>query len=219
MQLTKNHIIAYTISLIIIVLMAIKIWQHYNEEPAGKTRAKISIAKNQPLDIVFGNDSATLSVYMYASYNCSYCRKFFTDVMPELSSLMEKGKLKIVMRLTSKTKDQRLKRALKTVVCVNHYGNFEHLHKLLLHDPKVAYTQDFQNMIDEFSIKDPFVGECIDGEIAAEHLEKNLKEFNQLELKGTPSFVINDIVYQGYRDPEVFKKIIESHLSKFQTNV
>ena len=176
MRLSKSHIIAYTISLVIIVLLAIKLWQHYSPKHLEKVRAKISVAKQQPLDIVFGNESAGLSVYMYASYNCSYCRKFFTEVLPELESFIEQNQIKIIMRLTSKSRDDRLKRALKAAVCVNHYGNFEHLHKLLLHDPKVVYTLDFQNMIDEFSTKDPFVGECIDGEIAAQHLEKNLKE-------------------------------------------
>ena len=213
MRLSKSHIIAYTISLVIIVLLAIKLWQHYSPQPIENVRAKISVAKQQPLDIVFGNDSANLSVYMYASYNYSYCRKVFTEVLPELQSFIEQNQIKIIMRLTSKSKDDRLKRALKAAVCVNHYGNFEHLHKLLLHDPKVAYTSDFQNMIDVFSMKDPFVGACIDGEIAAQHLEKNLKEFNQLQLKGTPSFVINNIVYQGYREPKIFKRITEKHLS------
>ena len=164
-------------------------------------------------DIVFGNDSAQLSVYMYASYNCSYCRKFFTDVLPELQEdFIDTKRVKIILRLTSRTIDKKLKRALKAQVCVNKYGNYQYLHELLLNNDKIVYTDDFQKMITEFAEKDPFIGECIDGSEANRYLLRNLAEFDSLKVKGTSTFVIKNVVYPGYRDAQAFNKILNKHL-------
>lgn len=219
MRLSRSHIIAYFISAIVLIILIIQVVDYFSvEEKAHK--AAIDIDSKKKLDIIFGNDNAELSVYMYASYNCSYCRKFFTEVFPELkNSFIDNGLVNIVMRLTTKTRDQRMKRALKAAACVNRYGNFEYLHKLLLHNPKVVFTWEFQEMIDEFSMKDPFVGECIDGKEALKYLESNITEFEQLNLKGTPGFVIENTVYQGYRPAKRFKAIIKQHLQKLKTDV
>lgn len=212
MKHNRHYIIAIVLSLIIAVLIGITVYKYYTPKVSSH-RIITELMQPDELDIVFGNDSASLAVYMYASYNCSYCRLFFTDVLPELEeAFIDTKKVKIVLRLTRRTVDERLKRSLKASVCVNKYGSYQYLHELLLNNFKVAYTEEFQQMIAEFTQRDPFVGECIDGSEAEKYLIKNVKEFESHNFNGTPTFVIGNMVYPGYRNTDQFMEILNTHL-------
>ncbi len=209
----RDYIIAIAISIVLLGLIAYKAYDYFFKDA---TDPKVALQlKPKKLDIVFGNDSADLTIYMYSSYSCSYCRRFFKTVFPKLKeNFIDKNRVKLIMRLTSNTRNLKRKRSLKAAVCVNKYGNFEYLHKLMLHDPKVIFRDEFQQMINEFTERDPFVGECIDGTEAQEYLYGNFKEFSKLGLKGTPSFVIANVIYPGYREYSFFEKTVKKHLVK-----
>lgn len=218
MKLSKQYIIAISLSVIIIVLIAVGLY--LKNKKTAPDRIVTELLKPNINDIVFGNDSAQLAVYMYASYNCSHCRNFFTEVLPELQQeFLDTEKVKIVLRLTSRTTDKRLKQSLKALVCINKYGNYQYLHELLLNNYKVAYTEEFQKMIVEFIQQDPFVGECIDGTEAETYLLENIKEFEANKLKGTPTFIIENTIYQGFRNAKDFKNILKKHIKNQSTIV
>jgi protein-disulfide isomerase len=203
--------LAYGLSAIFIVLIGIKIFDIYS---FPKKKGSIEGIEQRPLDIVFGSDSAKLSVYMYSSYSCSYCILFFTDVFPQFSEeYINTGKAKLIMRLALKTKDIDLTNSLKTAVCINKYGNFKYLHELLLNDNKIVYTEPFRKMVEEFIEKDNIIAECMLGGEAESYLNANLEDFEKLDLKGTPTFIIDNVVYSGYRDYSQFKKILDNHLN------
>jgi protein-disulfide isomerase len=205
-------IIAYGISAILIILIGIKLFDMY---ASPKKKGSIEGLELRPLDIVFGTDTAKLTVYMYSSYSCSYCILFFTDVFPQFSEeYINTGKAKLIMRLAVKTKDIDLTNSLKTAVCINKYGNFKYLHELLLNDNKIVYTEPFRKMVEEFIEKDNIIAECMLSGEAEEYLKENLEDFEKLDLRGTPTFVINNVIYSGYRDYNQFRKIIENQLNR-----
>jgi protein-disulfide isomerase len=204
------HIVAYGLSAILIILIAVKLFQHFS---TSKSKVQIEQLHQKPLDIVFGADTANLSIFMYSSYSCSYCALFFSDVSPEIKEeYFDTGKVKLIMRLTVKTNDIDLKNSLKTAVCINKYGNFKYLHELLINDSKIVYTDAFRSMIDEFIEKDNLVAECILGGEADDYLLENIKDFESMDLRGTPTFIIDNKIYSGYRNADQFKKIILNHL-------
>ncbi len=211
MRISKGHIIAYGLSVIILILISVKLYEYLS---APKVKAGADILEQRDLDIVFGNKDAPLAIYMYSNYGCTYCKSFFTDIYPSLKEeFIDTGKVKLIMRLSVKTSNLDIKNSLKAAVCVNKYGYFEYLHELLLTDYNVVYTSDFREMIDEFIDKDLLVAECILGSEAEEYLQQNLKDFEYLELKGTPSFIVDKTIYQGYRDFDEFKKIVKNHIT------
>jgi protein-disulfide isomerase len=141
--------------------------------------------------------------------NVSFCRKFFNDsVFPLLdTNYIQSNQLKIIFRPTANILGGQRETALKTLVCLNKYGNFTYFHKLLLSNFKVMFTEEFKNMIDGFKEKDPFVGECIDGTEGKKYLSMTLTEFKKLKFKGTPTFVIGNNVHFGYRDYDFFNNL------------
>ena len=65
---------------------------------------------------------------------------------------------------------------------------------------------------EDFIARDDFVAECMLGGDAANYLLANTLEFNQFKLTGTPTFVINQQVYKGFKPYKVFKELIEKEL-------
>jgi protein-disulfide isomerase len=178
-----------------------------------------SILEERNLDIVFGSSNAEVSIVAYFSYSCTFCKKFFTDVFPSLNDeFLVPGKAKLILRLMGNTGNISLDNALKTAVCVSKHGNFEYLHELFLHDFGAVFTDEFQGMIDEFIEKDIVFAECLLGGDAEEYLANNAKDFEMLKLRGTPTFIIGNTIYPGYRDFEAFKAIINKEIVKQTTN-
>jgi len=208
-----NYIIAISISAILLILIGHRIYNYRSYKKMVSIGS--SVLENRPLDIVFGDHNASLEIYMYSSYSCSYCSLFFTDVFPKIKNkYIDSGKVKLIMRLTVKSSNVDVQDAMKAAVCISKYGNYEYLHELLLTDSKVVATHEFRDMINDFINRDVFVAECILGQEAEEYLNQNLTDFNTLGLKGTPTFIVGNRIYTGFQDFEKFDKIIETNLNE-----
>ncbi|HOW21802.1 MAG TPA: thioredoxin domain-containing protein [Tenuifilaceae bacterium] len=210
-KLDRHHLIAYAISLVLVVLIGYKLWRYFT--PDSKEAVLQESPEPRPLDIVFGSDTASLPVYMYASYSCTFCRQFFTDVFPMLKKeFLDNGRVKLVMRLLENTNHPDALNSAKTAVCINRYGYFDKLHELLLTDSRVTYTPEFRDMVNDFTARDELVAECILGGQADEYILQIRNEFRKFGLSGTPTFIINRNVYRGYRSYQEFRKIILHHM-------
>lgn len=203
--------LAFGVSLILIVLIGIKIWQLTDK---GNHKINESIS-NSPLDIVFGSDTAKLTIYAYISYHCGYCRLFFTEVYPELErEFIAPGKVRLVLKLLEHSNNPDRLNEVKTAVCINRYGYFGKLHELLVTNSSVVYTDEFRDMVNHFVDSDPLVAECILGNESMDYILQIRSEFDKFGFTGTPTFVIEDKVLRGYMPFEQFKPIIVKHLNQ-----
>lgn len=167
----------------------------------------------QDLDIKYGSDTADLTIFLYSSYNCSFCRKFFAKVYPALKTeYIDKGKVKLVVKLLDFSNNESVNNSLKIAVCINKYGDFEKLNELLLTEPKVIYTNEFASIIEEFVEKDEFVAECMFGGESDNYILNNKLEFGNSKFTGTPTFVINNKIYKGFIKYIDFKNVVEKEL-------
>lgn len=190
----------------IVVLRNSSLWQNEHRVKEGLTEKE--------LDIVYGSDSADLTVFLFSSYNCSFCRKFFKSVFPELEKeYIDAGKVKLVIKLVTLTNNESVINSLQIAACINKYGNFEKLNELLLLEPKVVYTKEFEDVINELIEKDEFVAECMYGGESEIYISENMLDFKRLNCTGTPTFVINNKIFKGFLDYSKFKKLIEKELA------
>lgn len=160
-------------------------------------------------DIVLGDYAAKKTIIMYSDYNCRYCKKFLKEVYPELySNDIKNGEVKFVLRLVCQPTDQTAMNAYQTVVCINNYGEFNKLHKLLLHKSEIIYTDHFNRLIEEYINTNDQVAECILYK-DQQDIKRNIYQFQSLKTKGTPTFVINDKVLIGFKDYHTIFKLLE----------
>jgi protein-disulfide isomerase len=180
----------------------------------SKERVAKSELIEQDLDIVYGSDSANLTIFLFSSYNCSFCRKFYKSVLPELEEeYIKTGKVKLIIKHVALTNNESVINSLQLAACLNKYGNFEKLNELLLLEPKVVYSNEFEEVINDLIDKDEFVAECMYGGESETYLSQNMIDFKRLNCTGTPTFVINNKIYKGFLDYTKFKKVVKKELA------
>lgn len=211
MKLKKIFFLAFVLIAVIIAIVAYKLFINKGFFQKNK-RTEIEIYERD-LDIKYGSDTADLIIFLYSSYNCSFCRKFFTKVYPELKTeYIDKGKVKLVVKLLDFSNNESVENSLKIAVCINKYGNFEKLNELLIAEPKVIYTDEFASIIAEFVEKDEFIAECMLGGESKNYILNNKLEFKNSNFTGTPTFVINNKIYKGFIKYSDFKNVVEKEL-------
>ena len=211
MKINKIRLLIYTIVAIIIAAITYIYFSNSNIITKDQ-KVKTEIYEHE-LDIVYGADTAELTVFLFSNYSCSFCRKFFAFVYPKLKEeYIDKGKVKLVVKPVDLTNNENVINSLKIAACINEYGKFDKLNKLLLFEPQVVYTKEFSDLIDEFIEKDEYVAECMLGGESDEYIVENILNFKALKLTGTPTFIINNKIYKGYSDYDKFKKLVEKEL-------
>ena len=125
---------------------------------------------------------------------------------------IDNNKVKLIVKLVDFSKDEKILNSLKFAVCVHKYGNFDKLNTLLLTEPKVIYTNEFGKVIEEITLKDEFIAECMYGDEAKNYIFQNYALFKTNGCTGTPTFIINNKIYKGFKEYDNFVKIIEKEL-------
>lgn len=167
------------------------------------------------LDIQYGISQVPVSLVLFFSYDCTFCQKFFTDVFPQLQKeFIDKGIVNLRLKPIALSDNEATLKVLKMVACLSKYGKVDKIHKLLIIQPSAIYSQELNTTIDELAEKDEFVAECMFGEEAENYLSQNILAFKVLKLTGTPTFVINNKIFKGYRGYDELKKIIEKEWKK-----
>jgi len=198
------------IGLLIISFGIIIVSHLYNKNKRKEELQKIVEVSDN--DIVFGASDAPLSLLIYFNYNCSFCNKFFEKVYPQLySEYIKAGKVKVILRLICSGNSLNELYANQAAICINKHGDYKKLHELFLHNYKIIFTEEFRQLVEDFIFMNDELARCLLEPDDYKVLKDNLKQFNQLNLAGTPAFVIGDRMIQGYRDFDYLKKIIETY--------
>ncbi len=207
MKLSKRFI---PFLIIFIIATSFILYVVLNKKEIPKT---IKTIPHSDLDIVYGSDSASISIVMFSDYNCNYCTKFLINVFPLIESkYINTGKVKFIIKLISFSSNPYLIKSYKTVVCLNKYGNFDELNKLLLLEGQTIYTEQFNNLVEGYIERNTFFAECMVNGVAEGYLNDNMKQFIKYGFTGTPTFVINNKVYSGFIGYKHFSKIINKEL-------
>ena len=165
-------------------------------------------------DVIFGDDAAPKTVFMYASYNCDFCRYFFSRTYPGLkANFLDNGKLKLVVKWVNFQDNPQVLYALQAASCIGRYGVYEKYHQLLLVNPEVVYTEDFAGLIDDIMDDNQEIAQCILENSEYEYLRNNVKEFRENNLDGTPTFVFNNHAYSGFISYDNFVKLLENEFN------
>ncbi len=190
---------------------------------SGESERQSSTLKNpvseQDGDVVFGAETAPFTIFMYASYNCTYCRYFFSKTLPELkSNFLDDGKVKLVVKWVDFQDNPQVLKALQAASCISRYGEYEKYHELLLVNPDVVFTEDFDLLLDDIMQNNEHIAECILNDPEYSYLRSNVKEFRENNLNGTPTFILNKQVYNGFISYENFVKLLNKEFKVLPTH-
>lgn len=197
--------------LFVVGILSVSVWMLYNYLQ-GKRQIE-QIAEARQSDIVFGQLDAKNNIIVFFDYNCGYCQKFMTNVYPKIEKdFVEKGQLKLTLRLVCRTTDVKAERAYQTAICLNQFGDYMKLHNLLIHKPEIIYTEYFDQIRDDYISSNEAMAECM---LTSENqdVKRNIYQFQQLNTNGTPTFMIGQRVVKGLKNAETFISIIEEEFN------
>lgn len=190
--------------LFLIVLVACN-----NKKTDQKAMTIKNVITQQPGDVVFGDEAAPASVFMYASYHCNYCRYFFSRTFPDLkTNYLDNGKVKLIVKWVDFQDNPQVLRALQAASCISRFGTYEKYHELLLVNPDVVFSEDFAVLVDDIMNNNSEIAECILSDPEFGYLSSNVKEFRANNLSGTPTFIINNKGYSGFLSYDNFVKLL-----------
>ena len=165
-------------------------------------------------DVIFGDFSAPKTIFLYASYQCDYCRYFFSRTYPELKeNFLDNGKLNLVVKWVDFDENQQMMYALQAASCIGRFGVYEKYHQLLLVNPDVVFTADFLQLIDDIMQDNSQIAACILNNTDYKYIRENVKEFRENKLTGTPTFVLNNHAYSGFISYDNFRKLIDKEFN------
>lgn len=215
-KLLKNRIriASYIISVFLIILIGIKIFDLIKTKVLQPNRKiGVGLVCVGDGDIVLGNKKAGKSIFMYGNYQCSHCINFFNETLPRLEKdYLNSGKVNLVYKIVPLSTSKVVLDAYKAALCINEFGDFKKFHAMLLYDFNLVYTDEYHQLINEVMSKNEAIAQCI-FDRKYDTFTNNKKDFLQLKMKGTPTFVIDNVIIQGNLDYSKITPLIDKLLT------
>jgi len=150
-----------------------------------------------------GDRDAPVTLVEFSDYQCPYCRRHATTVMPPLiESYVDSGKLKYVMREYPILKlHPRAVAASEAALCAGDQDQYWGMHDALFDDQKANTDEHFKDMAASLGLDEAAFAGCMDDDRHMAQIKADQAEAQKLGITGTPSFVL------GLTDPDDPNKV------------
>ena len=179
-----------------------------------------SVLNIKDTDFVLGSPESPITIIEYASMSCSHCADFHNDTLESLKTeYIDTGKVKFVFRdfpfnypalvgsmiLRCVPNDARyqymnaLYKLQKNWVRREHIDTKKELYKIM--QSGGMQQEDFDACLSDINLENDILEDVMNAQ----------KEFN---IRSTPSFIINGVLYSGNKNIKEFRQIIDKILSQ-----
>lgn len=140
---------------------------------------------------VLGSADAPVTLFEYSDYQCPFCSRHATTVLPRLvNEYVDSGKLRIVMR--EYPIEAIHPRAFATSLaahCAGQQGKYWEMHDLIFANQRSLSDDDLNGHSATLGLDQAAFDACLVSEGASEQIRSEIKEAYDLGISGTPSFV------------------------------
>ncbi|MCU4177730.1 DsbA family protein [Carboxylicivirga sp. N1Y90] len=186
----------------------------FNFNSKSKNNIEFPISHNEA-DIIVGENSSSNTIFVFFNYNCKYCQRFLNDFkLFSNDSTLKDLDVKIILKPLAMSQSQSEYHALQTLIGLYLYGNPSKVHDLFLHNYNIIYRKEFFGLTDVFINDNPSFAEFLLNNEDYIYLKTNLLQFNMNKLDVTPTFIINNRKFKGYKNKKSFLKRLIKELNK-----
>jgi protein-disulfide isomerase len=172
----------------------------------------LDISKN---DFVIGDDNAPLTIIEYSSMSCNHCADFHSNTLEKIKKeYVDTGKVKFVFRDFPFNYPALL--GSMVLRCIPGDVRYDYMNALFQLQPSWAFGDNVKTTQELFKIMQSggMTKKEFDNCIANDDLENNILEGvmaaqSELNIKSTPSFLVNGILVEGNKSIKEFRKIID----------
>lgn len=169
------------------------------------------------IDIVYGDDKATITVVEYASLSCPHCQAFYKDVFPLLQkNYIDTGKIKLVFR--NFPLNQPAMDAGQMVLCADKESRATFMKVLFSTQEKWAYDVNYREAIAGIAALGGMERKKFDACMANKELQDKIllgyqEARTNFKVVSTPTIFIANDMLKGSHSYEMVSKAIDEALS------
>lgn len=192
------------------------------EAPKGFATTDVPIDLVLPKGRAMGDENAPITIYEYSSLGCSHCASFHLSILPKIKEqYIDKGLVKLVF--VDFPIDQKSMKATMVALCADDDKYFAMLEVLFRKQREWWLAINTEKKLKQYASLGGLTAEKIDvclknSDIAQEVLNNRQQAIKDLQVQGTPAFVIDG---NGRREMisgalyfDTIKNIIDDYLSK-----
>jgi protein-disulfide isomerase len=166
-----------------------------------------------------GNQSAKVTMTEFADYKCGYCRLFATQILNQIKKeFIDTGKVRFVYRDMITVGGNEALRAAYAAACVNDSGKYWDYHNMLYgtaHDSWAGLSGeklDFQlaQIALQVGANSSGVLSCLQTKKYQENVNADHAFGTDLELGGTPAFVVGGYFFSGALPLEAWREVFKA---------
>lgn len=163
-----------------------------------------------------GEAKSKVTIIEFSDFQCPFCKKALPTVKKILKNYQ--GQIEFVYRDFPLDFHKQAQNAAEAAQCANEQNKFWEYHDLLFEKQnewaKSEGLEFFKKYAQELKLEMEKFNRCLEGHKYKEEVEKDLKDGEEVEVSGTPTFFINGRKLTGARSYEEFKKIIDEEIEK-----
>lgn len=193
-----------------IVMEAVALLQQREAERETETQARTlaeqrDLIENDPNAPVLGNEDGDVTVVVFFDYNCPYCRR----AKPEIEALLEKDpNVRLVAREWPVLGDDSVF-AARAALAARAQGRYEDFHWALMGMDGRAEEAAIMEVAEEIGITSEQLRYDMTAPEIDAHIATSMRLTQALGFRGTPSFVIGDVLVPGLVDAARLKELVE----------
>ncbi len=183
----------------------------------------VPLTEDIPLDDaagIKGDPNAPVVIVEYSDYQCPFCLRHFSEVLPKLQPYIDDGTVLYVFKdfpLTSI--HPQAPKAAEAARCAGDQEAYWAMHDLLFQNQQqwsgqATSVDIFKGFAGQLKLNQATFDQCLDSGQHAAVVEANLQEGLGYGVRGTPAFFINRTLLPGAYPIEAFQQLIQEAQSQ-----
>jgi len=192
-----------------IVVQAIEKYQRDQEEMAAREQEEKVKAFTEKLEntddlVTVGNPDAEVTVVEFFDYNCGYCKKAFTELQQLIN---EDEDIQVVFK-EMPILGQSSYEAARWALAAHKQDKYFEFHAALMEMQGAKNEATFKKIAKDIGLDVDQMEKDIKDPAIEQTIQENIQLAQDLGIRGTPAFLINDHVSRGYIPYGQMKQII-----------
>lgn len=162
---------------------------------------------NSPNDWVGGNPNGDITLVEFMDYRCGYCRQAYAEVNELIKS---DGNIRFVVKEFPILGEASLISAQFAIAVLQLHGNeaYEKVHDALMNLRGEPTVETLSRLATEMGLEAQPVVDRMNSAAVMQVIQDNHKLATEMEISGTPAFVLKDMVMRGYAPLDVMRDFV-----------
>ncbi|RLD56210.1 MAG: hypothetical protein DRJ01_15560 [Bacteroidetes bacterium] len=166
-------------------------------------------ASNNP---IIGDSLASVNLIVFSDFECLYCYKLYEQIKNLEKEFIETGLIKITFINYPLKSHDKANFFAKISEYAYKKGVFKDVYEIIFENHKDITRDNYSDyLLDFFPDKEEFTNYINKPNLS---VVEDMKKVNEIGIKGTPAFIINNVLYVGIRTDTEFKNILNKAITE-----